>query len=206
MGVEHQSRRQKLESVYEMSIRDNKEISEFTKKLIVVSGFVGVVVLVLLALAHFISVMRVSPVTETTLQMGITALFGTISTLGVGYLALRTKGLELSASAKQDVKQVIQEAVAVQDIRLKAIEKTGEQVHLLTNSGMGAVLMTSLTSAQTLAGITKQPEHEELARKAKSAYDEHMVRQSKADAAASHGPTKVEIVNPNPVPVSVETS
>ena len=72
--------------------------------------------------------------------------------------------------------------VVVSEIK-KLTEATAikvEEVHQLTNGGMGDQLQIAMVAATTLANVTNRPEHEALAEIAKKKYEAHMLSLSLA--------------------------
>ena len=56
------------------------------------------------------------------------------------------------------------------------------EIHKATNSEKAAILQLGMTSAETLANVTKRPDHVEMAQAARNAYEGHVSEQLLIDA------------------------
>jgi len=89
-------------------------------------------------------------------------LFSTITAILLGYLSYRTN---------------------LQDTKLKKIEKTGEQTHILVNSNMAVQLKISAIALRRLANMPKATEEDRVAADlAEKALIEHNLKQEHVDS------------------------
>lgn len=93
--------------------------------------------------------------------------------------ALRAKAAVAEVKDKVvEVKDTVHATTAVTEQKLASIEKTGEKVHILTNSAMGAALRVAAIAQRRIALSTHLPEDLEAADLADKMLKEHDARQS----------------------------
>lgn len=112
------------------------------------------------------------------------------------------------AEVKQDTQEVRDTlAVATEKSSKQGdrIEATGNKNHHLLNGAAGRLMLVIADLRQEKAEKSRKPEDKKAADEARAEYDEHM-RQLEAskNPAGTPGIQQVEIVNPDPVPVTVK--
>jgi hypothetical protein len=103
----------------------------------------------------------------------------------------RSTKRDVDSAKRDEIIKVVQQTAAVsaeQIVEIKAsTEKTAEkveEVHRLSNGGMGEQLLIGMVSAQTLFEVSGKPEHGVLADAAKARCDAHMKTIKAGEATA----------------------
>ncbi len=130
---------------------------------------------------------------DETLTVAIVAaassLLGTVFTglvaLLVAWLALLQARAAVqvahAAIAVGEVKATLTASTAATDAKLAEIAKTGESIHTLVNSAMGAQLRLHAETARAKANITRDAGDEAVADLAEKMLGEHMQKQAAVD-------------------------
>lgn len=114
-------------------------------------------------------------------QLIITAVVGFL-TVAVGlWFNYKTKILELTAKQVAERQEADSKKT---DVKLKAIEETGDKIHVLVNAPMAAALLLAKVTTRRLADLNpNDPADEAIAQRAENDYNAHIKRQDEADEA-----------------------
>jgi hypothetical protein len=106
-------------------------------------------VLILIMAAY----LALSDTVWTAIVGGIVAVM--LAFIQVLTLLLTQRNARQAAEKVESVKRALQDSTSATEWKLKSIAATGEKVHVLVNSRMGAVLQLSARQARRIANITK---------------------------------------------------